>query len=365
VTPLRILVLNWRDPKHPQGGGAEAYLFEQAKRWAAWGHRVQWLSAGFAGGAARETLEGVAIRRAGNAVTVYPMVAWTYLREFRGQFDVVVDSENGIPFFSPLYAREPQICVVYHVHREVFRKHLPAVLAYPLMWCEEKLVPLLYRKARFVTISQDTRGQMEELKISPHEIGLVRCGVEKELVPGPKSPEPSVVYLGRLKAYKRVDVLIEAFARVKRAVPDAVLRLAGTGDARPALEELVRSLQLQDAVTFEGFVDDARKQQLLASAWVTVAPSEMEGWGITAIESNACGTPAIAFRVPGLGEAIVDGESGILVPEGGDLAPAIVSVLSDPALRARLERGALERAQAFSWDSSAHAMLDEIALVLR
>ena len=281
---LRILVVNWRDPNHPQAGGAETYLFEQAKRWVRWGHQVEWLSGGFAGGAAHDRIDDVPIRRVGNAMTVYAAVPFTYLREFRDRFDVVLDASNGIPFFSPLFSMKPKVCIVYHVHREVFKNHLPRWLAYALAWCEEKLVPLVYRNVHFVTISDDTREEMRRVGIGDAGTGLVRCGVDGSLVPGEKASLPTVLYLGRLKAYKRVDRLIEAFAAVRERVPSAVLQIAGTGDALAGLRDLVSSLHLDDAVTFEGFVDDDRKRELLARAWVTVSLSEMEGWGITAIE---------------------------------------------------------------------------------
>jgi glycosyltransferase involved in cell wall biosynthesis len=190
--------------------------------------------------------------------------------------------------------------------------------------------------------------------------GLVHCGVDKRLVPGEKAATPTVLYLGRLKAHKRVDLLIETFARVRERVPGAVLEIAGTGDARPSLEALAKRLGLEDAVRFEGFVDDDRKRELLQRAWVTATLSEIEGWGISPIEGNACGTPAIAYDVPGLREAIVHGESGLIVPIGGDVSDAIVSVLQDDALRARLQRGALRRAELFSWDKSARDMFLEI-----
>src|SRR6185437_15686333 len=183
---------------------------------------------------------------------------------------------------------------------------------------------------------------------------------DASLVPGKKAGVPTVVYLGRLKAYKRVDRLIEAFAKVRERVPDAVLRIAGTGDVLPSLRQLATRLRLDGAVVFEGFVDDDRKRELLQSAWVMASLSEIEGWGISVIEANACGTPAIVHDVPGLREAIVHQESGIIVPEGGDVETAIVSVLQDDLLRARLERGASARAGKFSWDEAAREMLFEI-----
>ncbi|MBV8721237.1 MAG: glycosyltransferase [Candidatus Eremiobacteraeota bacterium] len=362
---MRILIMNWRDPKHPQAGGAEAYLFEQARRWRAWGHQVEWLTAGFPGSSSRDVLESIPIRRTGNKVTVYFTLPIVYRREFAGRFDVIIDSSNGIPFFTPLFARTAKVSVVHHIHREVFRNHLPAWLACPLIWCEEHFVPWLYRDVTFITVSEDTRNELLRLGVSDDRIALIPNGVSASLMPGKKNERPMVVYLGRLKAYKLVNLLIEAFARVRDDLPDAKLYIAGTGDTRPQLERSVAELKLRDAVSFEGFVEESRKRELLQGAWVSVTPSEMEGWGITVIESNACGTPAIAFNVPGLRESIVEGVSGLLVSEGDDLAPAIARVLHDGALRRRLSEGAVARAAEFSWERTARESISQFEKLLR
>ena len=357
---LRILIINWRDPQHPQAGGAETYLFEQARCWVEWGHQVDWLTAGFPGCQPRVEYGGVRFRRVGNAFSVYGVVPLTYLREFRQHFDVVIDSENGIPFFTPFYSLKPKLRVVYHVHQEVFRRHLPAVLAYPLMWCEAVFVPWLYRNIALVTISEDTRKQLNDLGIEDSRMGVVHCGVDSSLRPGSKAHVPTVLALGRLKAYKRVERIVDAFAAVRNEIPEAKLRIAGSGDQEEVLRRRVAELALADAVIFEGFVSDERKAELLAEAWVLVSASEMEGWGISVIEANACATPAVAYDVPGLREAIVHGENGLLVQDGESLAPAILRVLKEASLRGELEAGSLKRAAAFSWKESARRMLGEL-----
>ncbi len=357
---LRILVINWRDPKHPQAGGAENYLLEQARLWTQWGHHVEWISGGFPGGSSRDSIDSIPIRRVGNFMTVYVSVPFVYLKEFRHRFDVIVDSFNGLPFFSPLFSMKPKVCILYHVHRELFKKHLGGWLGNALAWCEETFVPMIYRKVHFVTISQDTRREMLAVGIGDSSAGLVRCGVGAELGPGKKADVPTVLYLGRLKAYKRVDELIEIFADVRSAMPSAVLRIAGTGDALPVLRALVDRRGLGDSVIFEGFVDDARKLELLQSAWVMASLSEIEGWGISVIEANACGTPAVVHDVPGLREAIVHGQSGLIVPDGQDVGAAILRILHDAPLRAALERGSVARAKTFSWEIAAREMLYEM-----
>jgi glycosyltransferase involved in cell wall biosynthesis len=355
---VRILIFNWRDTQHPQAGGAETYLFELARRWVEWGHQVECITAGFPGSMRQVEIDGIRVTRVGNAVTVYALAALEYLTKFRERFDVIIDSENGIPFFSPLFSRPPKVLMMHHVHREVFRKHLPAIVAYPLMFVEARIMPLVYRRAKVVAVSTDTRNEMQRSGITRTPAEVVFSGVDPLLQPAEKSNVPTVLYLGRLKVYKRVDRIIESFVRVRGDVPNAILRIAGDGDARQALEALVSRLDLANCVIFEGFVDEDRKRQLLSHAWVFVSASEMEGWGISAMEANACGTPVVAHDVPGLREVVVDGKNGLLVPEGSDLAPAIVKLLTDDALRARLSDGAIERASEFSWDASARQMLD-------
>jgi glycosyltransferase involved in cell wall biosynthesis len=147
---------------------------------------------------------------------------------------------------------------------------------------------------------------------------------------------------------------------VLASVPDAELVIAGTGDAKDGLAAYARELGVSSRVSFEGFVDERRKAALMASSWVFAMPSEMEGWGLTIIEANACGTPAVGFPVPGVGEAIVDGVSGLLVEDADSLAPVIVRVLHDERLRAELSRGAVMRAGEFSWDRATDVILESL-----
>ncbi len=360
---FNILLLNWRDPTHPQAGGAERYLLEIGKRWIAGGHRVSWLTASYPGAPKRDVVDGMHVTRVGNARTVYAALPLEYVRNFRDRFDVVIDAENGIPFFSPLFSMKPKICLMHHVHQQVFRRHLPFPLSSLLAWAERRLVPFFYQNVQFVAVSNDTREEMQRLRFSTRPVEVIHNGVDPQLVPGEKSPVPTLLCLGRLKPYKRIDLVVRAFAAVRATVPGAVLRIAGTGDAAvlAQLAALAAELGVRDAVSFEGFVDGERKRRLLQEAWACVSASEIEGWGVTVIEANACGTPAIAYAVPGLREAVASGVSGLLVPEGGDLAGALQSVLTDATLRAHLERGAVEHAQRFSWDVAAGAMLDVVA----
>ena len=138
--------------------------------------------------------------------------------------------------------------------------------------------------------------------------------------------------------------------------------LVGSGTAEADLRARLEGRAHTGSVHFEGFVSEEEKVRWLQRAEVLVQPSHKEGWGLTVLEANACGTPVVATRVPGLQDSVQHGETGLLV-EGGDheaLAQAIGRILADPSLRDHLVQGALEWADRFSWD----AVADAFAVVL-
>jgi len=355
---LRILIFNWRDIANPAAGGAELYLHEMARRWVAQGHHVEWLTSRFAGAARQEYIDGVLINRVGNALSLYLLAPFVYLKRFRNRFDALIDSENTIPFFTPLFSMKPKICVMYQISRQVLAQELGWPMRSLLTALEEWIMPVVYRNVPFVAISRDTAADLVSSRMTKRPIQIVYSGVSRTLKPGKKSDRPLLLYVGRLKRFKRVDLLIKAVADIRKVVPDLRVHIAGTGDHEPCLRQLTAQLELTDIVTFEGYVPEQRKMELMQSAWAFVMPSAMEGWGIAVLEANACGTAAVGFSVPGVREAIVHAETGLLVPDAEDLAAPILRLLVDHGLRERLQAGALMHVAAFSWTKSAANMLE-------
>ncbi len=356
----RILVFNWRDTTHAFAGGAESYIHELAKRWVLAGHSVTQFSGNDSTQLREEVVDGVHVVRRGGFYFVYVWAFLYYMFRFRGKYDIIIDCQNGIPFFTPFYAREQVYCLLHHVHQEVFHKFLSRPLALFAACLEKDLMPYVYRDTKFITVSNSSKKEMEDLGLGLAGIEVVFPGVDLEVLePGEKSAEPSILYLGRLKAYKSVDVLVRAFEKVRNKLPNAKLIIAGGGEEEHSLRELVRERKLSHAVKFKGKVTDAEKLSLLQQAWVFVNPSMMEGWGITTIEANACGVPVVASNVPGLRESVQNPHTGYLVPYGDEdaLAKRITELLEQPELREAMGRNALIWAKNFDWELSTRKTL--------
>lgn len=366
--PPRILIMNWRDITHPWAGGAEAYMHEIARRWARDGADVGWLCGRYRGGKRTEVIDGIRIHRVGGHFTLYPLAALAYLLRLRRRYDVVIDCENGIPFFAPLYARKPVVLVVFHVHAEVFRTELPKYLARVALFLEGWVMPRVYRHNQLVTISASTRADLRAAGYAASRIRIVTSGVELPAIERSvdRSSRPLLVYLGRLKRYKSVDVLLRAMPDVRRVYPDARLAIVGQGPDRHRLERIAWNLGLASSVHFYGYLDRQTRDNLLARAWVAVCPSAFEGFGVICLEANALGTPVVASQVAGLKDAVLDGRTGHLVPYGDSavLADALTDLVGDPAKRLAMGQAGREWAAAHSWDQSAHEFLDLVLATL-
>lgn len=354
---MRILIFNWRDTQHIYAGGAEVYVHELAKRWVGEGNKVTMFCGNDNRQRVNEVIDGVEIFRRGGTYTVYLFAFIYYLVKFRGKYDLIIDCENGIPFFTPLYVRKPIILVIHHVHQDIIRKYLRFPIAQIAATLEAKVMPSIYRDRQVVTVSESSKEEIIKLGFTREEnIEIVYNGTSvknDEYVP--KTEYPSFLYLGRLQDYKNIDVAIEAFAKVARKYPSAKLNIVGFGESQSKLRKLAERLKVAESVSFMGKVSDRDKARLLSEAWVVLQPSQVEGWGITVIEANACGTPVIASRVNGLRDSVVHGRTGILVQyrSAGQFAKAMENLIQDTELRERLSREAYLWSRNFSWSKSA------------
>lgn len=352
-----ILIFNWRDTKHRWAGGAEVYVHEISKRWVADGNRVTIFCGNDGLNARNEIIDGIRIVRRGGFYMVYFWAALYYVFKFRGKYDFIIDSENGIPFFTPLYAKEKKFLLIHHVHQEVFRHSLKWPLSQIALFLEARLMPFVYRKVQVITVSPSSKEEIMRHKLTKKEPIIIYNGVDLEVFkPGKKSEKPMVLYLGRLQYYKGLHVFIVAAKRILKRYSNAEFVIAGEGGEKEKLIKFAEKLGVADKVKFVGKVAEEEKVQLFQKAWIFVNPSLMEGWGITTIEANACGTPAVASDVPGLRDSIKSPHTGILVPykKYDGFTRTITKLIHDEKLRKKMSGESIKWASNFSWEKSAN-----------
>ncbi|MDE2797000.1 MAG: glycosyltransferase family 4 protein [Gemmatimonadota bacterium] len=360
--PLRILVVNWQDRQNPNAGGAEEHLHQVFGRLSRRGHRVTLLCSGWEGCAGTAEIDGITVHRTGGRYTFNLTAPLYFQRHLADQvFDIAVEDLNKVPMLAPIWAgARADLLLVHHLFgATAFREANPLLAA--ATWLLERVIPVVYRGLPCVAVSRSTREDLDRRGLDRSGISVIRNGVELEGL-GPATEryaDPTVVYLGRLKRYKRVDLVLSAVARLRERGTPVKMIVAGKGDARAALQETARRLGIGDGVHFAGFVPDARKRELLSRSWVHALTSPKEGWGITSIEASACGTPTVASDSPGLRETVRHGETGLLVPHGDvDALAAALGRALEPAARDRMGRAARTMAERYTWDGVADAFED-------
>lgn len=359
--PLHILIFNWRDTKHVYAGGAEVYVHELAKRWVKNGHNVTLFCGNDRTCAHEEVIDGVHIIRKGGFYTVYVWAFIYYVLFLRKKCDVIIDAANGIPFFTPLYSRKKIFLVIHHVHQEVFRKNLHVLFSGLAAFLEKDLMPFVYKYIPVITVSPSSKQEIIEHRLARNEPHIIYNGVDTDRYkPGKKYPTPLIAYVGRLKAYKNLETFIYAAQKIAEKFPETTFVIAGSGEEKKHLSALVQSLKLDTVISFAGFITEQEKVALYQKAWIIVNPSSYEGWGITTIEANACGTPVVASDVAGLKDSVQHGENGFLAKHGSveEFYTCIVKLVEDTELRKTMSHTAQTYAQRFNWDRSATQFLD-------
>ena len=358
---MRILLVNWNDRENPHAGGAEIHLHEIFGRLAANGHAIDLVTSAWPGAARRATLDGMQVYRAGGRHSFALAGRALVKQRLRAaEYDVVVEDINKLPLFLAGVTPLPLCVIIPHL----FGTTAFAEASWPvaaLVWAAELPIPRAYRRAAFHAISDSTRDDLVARGVPRERIAVIYPGVDARWycpdAAVPRAPTPTFLYVGRLKRYKGVEIALRALAHARTERGDLTLDIAGQGDDRARLERVARELGVAGAVRFLGFVSEEEKRRLLRQAWAVVFPSPKEGWGISNVEAAACGTPALASDSPGLRESVRHGETGYLIPHGDwrRMALALLSLANDPALVARLGRGARAFAEGLSWDEAARA----------
>ncbi len=358
---------------NPQAGGAETHLHEIFGRLATWGHEITLLSSGFPGGPPLETLDGMEVHRIGSRMT-FGLRLPLYLKRALepDEFHVVVEDLNKVPVFMPFWTRTPVILLVHHLFGTTAFQQVSFPVA-AATWLLERPIPRVFGNLPAMVVSESTAPALRKRGMTGHDITVIPNGVDlNRLTPptdGKRFSDPTILYLGRLKRYKGVDLILRAVARLREQNIPVRLLIAGKGDHQESLQELHSRLGLGDIVKFLGYVPEEEKIRLLRQSWIHVLTSPKEGWGISILEAAACGTPTVASDSPGLRDSVQDGRTGLLVPHGNVdvLSQALRSLIEDEERRNEMGVAARDFAGNFAWEASARRMeaflMDRVAFV--
>jgi len=359
----RVHFVAWRDLDDPEAGGSELHAHHVASMWAEAGLDVTFRTSAVQDAPESLWRDGYRVTRRSGRYRIFPGAAWEGIRMGHRPGDALVEIWNGMPFFSPLWYRGPRMVFLHHVHADMWGMVLPPGLARVGDAIERRLAPRLYRNSQVVTLSESSRSEIiEMLGLKPERITVAPPGVDARFTPGgARSATPLVVAVGRLVPVKRFDALIRSLAEVKERTPALRAVIIGEGYERPKLEKLRSDLGADEWLELPGRVEDEDLVTWYRSAWVVASSSQREGWGMTLTEAAACGTPAVATAIAGHTDAVLDGESGLLVDRVGQLADALTQVINDDVLRSRLSKGALARARWFTWGATARRSLEALA----
>jgi len=373
---LRIVIANWRDPWHPEAGGAERYAWQMARALTSRGATVRFLTARGDGQDRVECRDGIEIIRRGGRFTLYPR-ALGWLLGHRWWADAVLDCQNGIPFFTPLVLphRTPVLCVMHHVHTTQFGVHFPPWLARIGRLLEGPAARLAYRGTGCVAVSPSTIAAMRARLHWPGPVYLIPNGAPVPVAgeePRPVTPadgeqRPRLAWIGRLVAHKRADLLLPVAAR------GFTIDVVGRGPGAAALAAAVTAAEpVADGragpIHQHGYLPEAAKNALLAQAVLHLSTSQGEGWGLCVLEAAALGVPTVAYDVEGLRDSVIDGQTGWLVRDGEELADVVeraVSELADPVRRAEVAAACRAWAGQLSWERATARMATLLAACVR
>lgn len=362
----RIHLLAWRDLADVEAGGSELHASMVAARWAHAGIDVT-MRTSYAQGAPPETMrDGYKVVRRAGRYLVFPRAVAAELSGRHGERDGLVEIWNGVPFFSPIWARGPRVTWLHHVHEDMWPLVLPPGLARMGQFLERRIAPPFYRRTQVVTLSESSRTHLlDRLRLPAANVHVVPPGIDARFRPGTaRAVEPTILAVGRLMPSKSFDALIRAVHDLRADVP-ARLVIVGEGYERDDLERLIATLGAEEWCELAGRVDDDELVRRYQEAWVVASSSRSEGWGMTLTEAAACATPAVATRIPGHLDAVRDGIGGLLVETHDEFVDALRAVLTDPDLRGRLSDGARRTAEELTWDRTAFETLSVLASTVR
>jgi glycosyltransferase involved in cell wall biosynthesis len=379
LKPMRILLITYEFP--PVGGGTGKAAFQMAKVLARRGHEVAILTSRFKDLPAEEAVSGVRVlripvlRRYLNYAASWEVLSFVA----SGIFNIGRVRRSFHPELILSYFTIPGSPIAY-VYRLFYGIPFVTLLrgqdvpGYPdtprfFSALSAPVAKFLWRRSLFVTANSQGLADLARRTMPDLDCPVITNAVDAELYCPPSVPPPEsplrVLFVGRLREFKGIRELIEAFGRARASLgAPAELRIAGFGPEREALEALADRLGLREAVRFLGRLDEADVIGEMQSAHVFVNASYGEGMPNAVLEAMACGLPILASDIAPHREMMEAGIEGFLCPprDAAALAEGLLRLLQDLQLRraigGRARRKVMDQ---FTWDQKAGELLELIS----
>ncbi len=358
---MNILILNWRDPKNPKSGGAEIVTLEHAKAWVKAGNKVTWFTSEFKikdeRSKTNEKVDGINIVRKGTFITVFLHAFFYYL--FSGEkFDLVIDEIHGLPFFTPLYARNVRkIAFIHEVADEIWDYMYP----FPINLIGrkvEKILLLPYKNIKFITVSNSTKNDLIKNGIKETNISVILNGINNKVLSELplKEKNPTFIFVSRVVKMKGIEEVIKAFFYILRDIDNSQLWIVGDGEPSyvEELKEKMKSYSISPRVKFWGRVPNDKKLELMSRAHILLHASVKEGWGLVVIEAASMATPSVVYNVSGLKDSVKNGKTGVVLAENSakEMAKQAILLINDKKRYMEYQKNCLEWAKSLTWKKS-------------
>lgn len=367
---MKILLLNWRDIRHPKSGGAEIVTFEHAKRWVLRGNEVTWITSYYPGSLHEETINGVKILRRFGSLTVFFYTTWFLLTKSKS-YDVVIDEIHGIPFFSPIFTKKPVIVFIHEIAGEIWDYMYPFPINRIGKWLELFFFRL-YKHNYFWTDAPSTIDELTKRGVPKGSCTAIPCPItvsDRSIILRAKKlskpDHPAFVFASRLVKMKGIEEVIKAFSFIVKQYSNASLIIIGSGEESyiRSLHSMANDYGCDKNITFAGRVGEKEKYTLMAQAHILLHASVKEGWGLVVLEAASVGTPSVVYDVPGLRDIVKDKKTGVIVHTNSprDMARVALELYEDKKRYAQYQINAQKWEQSLDWDTIA----DESLMLIR
>lgn len=364
---MKILHIIYDDIKNPWCGGGGALRALKVNEYLAHDNQFTVLTGNFPG-AQNKNINGVSYIRIGFKFSYllsrisFALFIPFYMKKFKSDI-VINDCSFFAPCFADLYTKRPCVNIIHHL----MGKH--SFRLYSLLGLFSFTVEKIFLKTikNVLTPSKSIKDEIQSKHVGKIVTNIAN-GVSNALFSLKPEEKKFILFLGRIDIYmKGLDILLESFSRIKNQ--NVFLKIAGSGkkgDVKKIIK-LIRDFKLEDRVEFLGRVSEKDKFELLRTCLFLVMPSRFEGWGITAIESNAASKPVLGTNIKGLSEAVVNNKTALLIePENIEkLTSSIDFLFENSDIRASLGKEGRIRAQKFSWKSISKQQLEFYESVLK